>query len=121
MRGLSRSQLRSRAILIVAVAAFIVIEVFCVFLFIVNRRISRELVDGRWREPTTILSAAGGEEREVARLYGVDWRANPPVSLSDLPPHVGQAFVAAEDVRFRRHLGMTPTRSCTPRNERSRG
>jgi penicillin-binding protein 1B len=108
MRGLSRSQLRSRAILIVALAAFIVFEVFCVFLFIVNRRISRQLVDGRWREPTTILSAAGREEREIARLYGVDWRSNPPVSLKDLPSHVGQAFVAAEDVRFRRHIGIDP-------------
>jgi penicillin-binding protein 1A len=38
----------------------------------------------------------------------VDWRIAPPVSLDSIPPHVADAFVAAEDVWFRRHPGIDP-------------
>ncbi|HEX9161898.1 MAG TPA: PBP1A family penicillin-binding protein [Thermoanaerobaculia bacterium] len=54
------------------------------------------------------MSAAGGREREVLRLYGVDWRVIQPVSLDSLPRYVADAFVAAEDVRFHHHPGVDP-------------
>ncbi|HEX6097147.1 MAG TPA: PBP1A family penicillin-binding protein [Thermoanaerobaculia bacterium] len=73
-----------------------------------NRRISRELVTHSWREPTTIVSAAGGRSREVLRVYGSGWRVTPPVLIDKLPRHVADAFLAAEDVRFRRHIGVDP-------------
>ncbi|HSP13750.1 MAG TPA: PBP1A family penicillin-binding protein [Thermoanaerobaculia bacterium] len=94
--------------LFIAVIAFIAVESFFVYLAYLDHRISRELVDGRWRAPTVILSAAGGREHEVMRLYGVDWRIIPPVGLDALPRYVPDAFLAAEDVRFHHHLGIDP-------------
>src|SRR6476469_685632 len=103
------SRLRTpRWTLWIAAAAFIAIEVFYVYLFVLDRRISRELVHGSWRAPTVILTAAGGTRREVLRLYGVDWRVTQPIPLDRLPRYVGDAFIAAEDVRFRHHLGVDP-------------
>lgn len=98
----------SRWLLIIAVIVFAAIESFFIYLSALNHRISRELAGGHWRSPTVIASAAGGGEREVLRLYGVDWRVNPPVRLDGLPGYVGNAFLAAEDVRFRHHLGVDP-------------
>lgn len=83
-------------------------QVLAVNLFLLNRRVSNELISRNWREPTVILSAAGPRPREVARVWGNDWRASPPVLIGELPPHVANAFVAAEDVRFRRHIGIDP-------------
>jgi len=79
---------------------------FCVWMAVLNHRVSRELVQHRWREPTIIFSAA--RKSEVARLYGLDWRITPPVSIKALPRFVGDAFIAAEDVRFRHHIGVDP-------------
>jgi penicillin-binding protein 1B len=87
---------------------FFALEAFAIYLFALNRRVSRELMNRSWRVPTIVVSAKGKQQREVARLYGVDWRVTPPVLLDQLPRHVGDAFVAAEDVRFRRHLGVDP-------------
>ena len=87
---------------------FAAMQWLSVSLFLINRRISRELVDRNWREPTVILSAAGGKEREILRLYGVGWSLAPPVHLDTLPPHVPNAFLAAEDIRFRSHVGIDP-------------
>jgi penicillin-binding protein 1B len=82
------------------------------YAFFMNRRISRELVTHSWREPTTIVSAAPGaasaRSREIVRVYGSGWRVTPPVLIGKLPRHVADAFVAAEDVRFRRHVGIDP-------------
>ena len=81
---------------------------FCsVYLFLLNRRLTRELVRHSWREPTIFLSNANGK-REVTRVWGVDWRTTRPITLGSLPPHVADAFIAAEDVRFRHHLGVDP-------------
>jgi penicillin-binding protein 1B len=87
---------------------FLVVETFCVQLFLLNRRLTRELVHHGWREPTTIVSAAGGRERTIVRLYGVDWRVTPLVTIGSLPHPVPDAFIAAEDVRFRHHIGVDP-------------
>lgn len=107
MSRLSRIRL-PRWAAIIAVIGFMAVESFFVYLFLLNRRVDRELVSHAWRDPTVILSTAGGKRREVMRLYGVGWRVTPPVRLSELPPHVGEAFIAAEDVRFRRHFGVDP-------------
>ncbi|HJW93967.1 MAG TPA: transglycosylase domain-containing protein [Thermoanaerobaculia bacterium] len=80
--------------------------VFCIWLAILNHRVTRELVQHRWREPTIIYSAA--RKAEVTRLYGVDWRPTPPISIRTIPRYVGDAFIAAEDVRFHHHIGVDP-------------
>ncbi len=96
------------ALLVVATFIFVVMESFFIYLLVLNRHVSRELVNHDWREPTVILSAARGREQEIARLYGVDWRVTPPVRLASIPAYVADAFIAAEDVRFRKHFGIDP-------------
>jgi penicillin-binding protein 1B len=92
---------------LIAWCAWLALAFCSVYLFILNRRLTRELVHHTWREPTVIVSAAAGK-REVAKLWGVDWRVTPPITLASLPPHVADAFIAAEDVRFRHHAGVDP-------------
>src|SRR5687768_13681221 len=108
MSRLSRAAVLLRIALPFCIALFIAIEALAIYVFMLDRRISRELKSRSWREPTLILSAAGGREREVARVYGPEWRPTPPVLIETLPRHVADAFIAAEDVRFRRHLGIDP-------------
>ena len=108
MSRLSRRALLYRAMLPFAVVIFAVFWGASFYFFVVNRRISHELKTRSWREPTTIYSAAGGRTAEVVRVYGTDWRVTPPVLLDRIPAHVANAFVAAEDVRFRRHIGIDP-------------
>jgi penicillin-binding protein 1B len=67
--------------------------------------VTRELVEHTWQEPAIVY---GVKNVEVARLYGADWRPTPLVSIGTLPPYVGNAFIAAEDVRFRHHIGVDP-------------
>ncbi len=109
---LSRRALLLRWTLPLFIALFLAMWALSFYVFFMNRRISRELVTHSWREPTTILSAANvaanGRSREVMRVYGSGWRVTPPVLIDKLPRHVADAFVAAEDVRFRRHLGVDP-------------
>jgi 1A family penicillin-binding protein len=68
-------------------------------------RVATELTPGSWRSPTEILDRNG---KTLVSLYGREWRVAEPVVLSDLPPHVPNAFLAAEDSRFRSHLGIDP-------------
>ncbi|HET8776007.1 MAG TPA: PBP1A family penicillin-binding protein [Thermoanaerobaculia bacterium] len=105
---MSRRALLLRWTLPLFIALFLAMWALSFYVFFMNRRISRELVTHSWREPTTILSAANGRPREVLRVYGSGWRVTPPVHIDKLPRHVADAFVAAEDVRFRRHLGIDP-------------
>jgi penicillin-binding protein 1B len=90
------------------IALFIALESLAIYVFILDRRIVRELGEHSWREPTRIVSNARKKNQEVLRVYGSDWRVTPPVLLEQLPPHVADAFLAAEDVRFRRHIGVDP-------------
>src|SRR5688572_10550901 len=108
MPRLSRAARLARWTLPLSFTLFAALEVFCIWVFLLNRRVVNELVNRNWRDPTLIVSGAGGRTREVARVYGGDWRVTPPVLIGDLPPHVANAFVAAEDVRFRRHIGVDP-------------
>ncbi|HYC92267.1 MAG TPA: PBP1A family penicillin-binding protein [Thermoanaerobaculia bacterium] len=108
MSRLSRKALLYRALLPLAVAIFIAMWAASFYFFFINRRISHELKTKSWREPTTVYSAASGKDVAVVRVYGTDWRVTPPVLLDKLPKHVADAFVAAEDVRFRYHIGVDP-------------
>jgi len=97
-----------RWLAVIAIIAFVIGEAFCVYIFILNRRLTHQLVSHAWRDPTIILSAARKSPVRVATLYGVDWRVTPPVTLRSLPAYVPNAFLAAEDVRFRHHIGVDP-------------
>src|SRR5438477_11673832 len=106
MMRLSRSFRLPRWTIAIAVL-FVTIEMaISIYFAVLNHRLSRELLSHRWREPTVFLSAA--RNSEVAKVYGVDWRPTPPISLDALPAYVPNAFIAAEDVRFRNHFGVDP-------------
>ncbi|HEY0590911.1 MAG TPA: biosynthetic peptidoglycan transglycosylase, partial [Thermoanaerobaculia bacterium] len=68
-------------------------------------RVVTELGSGSWRKPTTIVDREG---EPLVELYGAEWRRTDPIVLDDLPDHVANAFLAAEDVRFRSHIGVDP-------------
>jgi len=68
-------------------------------------RVVTELSAGSWRTPTQIIDRNG---ETFLELYGAEWRVTHPVVLKDLPDHVSSAFIAAEDVRFRSHIGIDP-------------
>ena len=68
-------------------------------------RVYTELTPGSWRSPTEILDRNG---RTIVSLYGSDWRVAEPVILAKLPDYVPNAFLAAEDSRFRSHIGIDP-------------
>jgi 1A family penicillin-binding protein len=108
MSRLSRAARIARWTLPLTITLFIVVQWFAWQLLLLHLRIGRELSGHAWREPTVIISNANGRTREVAKVYGADWRVTPPVVLEQLPEHVGNAFIAGEDVRFRHHIGVDP-------------
>jgi penicillin-binding protein 1B len=123
MQRLSRAARFARWTLPVSFALFLALAAFGVYLFMLNRRISNELMSRSWREPTIIVSNAGSKQRELLRVYGADWRVTPPMLIGEIPKHVANAFVAAEDVRFRGHFGIDPIGMARAmfRNIRARG
>jgi len=108
MFRLSREMRAPRWLLILALPVWAAMAAACGYAAVLNHRLTRELISHRWREPTVIVSAAHGPEARVAILYGIDWRVTQPVTLDALPPYVPNAFMAAEDVRFRQHMGVDP-------------
>lgn len=108
MNRLSREARLLRIALPFFIVLFIAISALSIYVLVLDRRIARELAPRSWRVPTVIASDVGGRTRDIARVYGTDWRPTPPVLLEQLPPHVADAFLAAEDVRFRRHIGVDP-------------
>lgn len=108
MSRLSRKALLLRWTLPLWIGLFLAMSALSIYLFTMNRRITRELGSHNWREPTVIATAANGQTREILRVYGAGWRITPPVHLDTLPKPVADAFIAAEDVRFRHHLGLDP-------------
>ena len=68
-------------------------------------RVYTELTPGSWRAPTQILDVNGNT---LVALYGSDWQVAEPVALKELPEFVPNAFLAAEDTRFRHHIGIDP-------------
>lgn len=107
MLRLSRVRVPRWAV-VIAVLIFIAFEALAVYIFVLNRRLTRELVNHTWRQPTILLSGAYDAPQRVVSLYGADWRVTQPVPLESLPRYVGESFVAAEDVRFRHHFGFDP-------------
>jgi penicillin-binding protein 1B len=99
------SRLRNVVFLSIAFALWGAAVACSVYLFLLNRRMTRELVQHTWREPVVVY---GVGDAEVTRLYGADWRPMPLVSITSVPKYVGNAFIAAEDVRFRHHIGVDP-------------
>ncbi len=99
------SRLSRSLLLLIAASLWIAFEAASIYFFLLDRRLTRELVRHTWSRPTTLLSPA---DQRVWTLYGVDWRITAPVRLDSLPRYVSDAFVAAEDVRFRHHLGVDP-------------
>jgi len=104
---------RNRALLRQAVLAGVTLAVLALYvlfgyLLYLNHRISVELADHQWRTPTEFYSDAGPSGRPILKLYGSDWRVTTPVLLAEIPGYVGNAFIAAEDVRFRHHIGIDP-------------
>jgi penicillin-binding protein 1B len=102
---MSRAIRLPRWSIFVALIPFTIFYSFCAYLFLLNLHISRDLTHRRWATPTIVLDARGAE---VMRVYGNDWRLTAPVRLTSIPPHVANAFLAAEDVRFRHHFGIDP-------------
>ncbi len=92
----------------IALIVFVMMQIYCLDLLLLNRRLTRELVRHTWRKPTVLLSAARSKPFVIAMLYGLDWRGTPPVSLTSIPSFIPAAFMAAEDVRFRHHIGIDP-------------
>jgi penicillin-binding protein 1B len=68
-------------------------------------RVYTELRPGSWRTPTAIVDREG---HTLVALYGSDWKLAEPVILSQLPDYIPNAFLAAEDSRFRSHIGIDP-------------
>src|ERR1043165_1606401 len=108
MPRMSRSLRLPRWTIAIAALLWIVFESIAIYFFILDRRLTRELVRHTWSAPTIVLSAAHGTPQRVWILYGVDWRITPPVRLASLPRFIPDAFVAAEDVRFHHHIGIDP-------------
>jgi penicillin-binding protein 1B len=91
--------------MVLGTAAALLVWFLCGYMLFLNHRISGELTEHAWRTPTEIFSTVR-DGAPIARVYGTDWRSTTPVEIDDLPEHVKNAFVAAEDVRFRRHFGI---------------
>jgi penicillin-binding protein 1A len=93
---LSRVRMVKRAIKIAALV-FLLILIW----LMVTAPLSRSL--GPIAAPSLTIVSAEGEP--IARRGSI---IGEPVDASQLPPHVGQAFIAIEDRRFYRHSGLDP-------------
>ncbi len=105
MSRLSRGARIARWTLPLSFALFLAMWAFSFYIFVLDLRMRRAIRGQAWRNPTTIVTRGG---KEIVKVYGADWRVTPPITIDTLPRHVADAFVAAEDVRFRRHLGIDP-------------
>lgn len=99
-------RLRNTTLLVLAISIYLVLVASSAYLFTLDRQMSREMRDRPWREPTRIVSKPTG--KLVAEVYGPDWRTTTPISIDQVPAVVSNAFIAAEDVRFRKHFGIDP-------------
>ncbi|HVF39757.1 MAG TPA: PBP1A family penicillin-binding protein [Gemmatimonadaceae bacterium] len=99
------ASMRSRVAIGILAAFLVFTGIAAVTFGYYGYRVYAELSPGSWRAPTEILDRSG---KTLVSLYGREWRVAEPVSLGDLPEHVPNAFLAAEDTRFRTHFGIDP-------------
>jgi penicillin-binding protein 1B len=99
---------RHRLLALLAIPPGLFLFALAGYVLYLNHRVSEELVGASWKTPTEIYSTAVSSKDPVVRVYGPDWHTTKPVLVDELPDHVEYAFIAAEDVRFRRHIGIDP-------------
>ncbi|HVR43775.1 MAG TPA: PBP1A family penicillin-binding protein [Thermoanaerobaculia bacterium] len=99
---------RNTVLAVLAAPLGLAVWVLCGHLAWLNHQMSTVLVARQWKTPAEIYSATRPEGEPILKLYGADWRATDPVILEELPEEVPLAFLAAEDVRFRKHPGIDP-------------
>ncbi|MFN2443826.1 MAG: transglycosylase domain-containing protein [Thermoanaerobaculia bacterium] len=99
---------RNTLLAIAATPLVIAIQVFSLYLGWLNHRMSEVLVAEQWKTPTLVYANGEADGEPILELYGSDWRATEPVLLDEIPDHIPNAFIAAEDVRFRSHPGIDP-------------
>ena len=97
--------MRTRLAVVVLVGLLVVAALSTVVFGWYGYRVLTELRPGASRTPTEIVDHNG---QTFLSVYGPEWRVTEPVVLSELPDHVTNAFLAAEDVRFRSHFGVDP-------------
>ncbi len=101
-RRYRRASSRVRKLIIVLLSAFLISAVVGVFLLMRELPSPRKLA-----EQNTFAASSQIFDRHGTLLYEIYADSNRiPVSLSQLPPYVGQATIAIEDKNFYRHLGF---------------
>lgn len=93
---------------VLSTAVVLIFYAFLGYLWFLNTRVSDELAGRQWRISTDIYASPAGFEEPVLRIYGRDWRLTEPVLLEEMPQYVPNAFLAAEDERYRSHPGVDP-------------
>ncbi|HUF17054.1 MAG TPA: transglycosylase domain-containing protein, partial [Thermoanaerobaculia bacterium] len=68
-------------------------------------RVHSELGSRPWRHANQILTHDG---EVLLEIHGDVWRPADAFRLEDLPEQIPLVFLAAEDIRFRRHFGVDP-------------
>ncbi|MGI5898822.1 MAG: transglycosylase domain-containing protein [Christensenellales bacterium] len=94
----------ARLTLAVVIAGFIAVCGFGLFAVSVWGSYDREKLEN-YAQSTFIYDENG---QSIDSLYGSENRVN--IEIDDLPLHVKNAFVAAEDIRFYHHHGIDPIR-----------
>lgn len=101
---LEKLRARPRLAIALGIVAVITIAILSTLSWY-SYRVYTELTPGSWRAPTEIFDRNG---KTLVALYGPEWRVAEPVTLSELPSYIPNAFLAAEDTRFRYHIGIDP-------------
>jgi penicillin-binding protein 1B len=70
-----------------------------------SRRMGKLLYDEQWKTPTLVF-ARSDLSSPILEVYGSEWRQTTPVLIDQIPAHVPEAFLAAEDTRFYSHIGL---------------
>jgi 1A family penicillin-binding protein len=74
-------------------------------IYLQSRRMGKLLFHEQWKTPTLIYSRSDPSS-PVLEVYGFEWRQTTPALIDEIPAHVPGAFLAAEDTRFYRHIGL---------------
>ena len=106
---MSRANFRKSPLVIAAILVVVPIYAFFAYVFLLDRRVRREFSEHQWRSATEIIGIdADRRIATVASVYGTDWRSTSPLRMEAIPSFVSNAFIAGEDIRFRKHIGIDP-------------